>query len=151
MAASNSWKITPSLDTIQQFMEVDNPSKVVLHIYYRQPLGLDETSGLQNAGAIVTGFSMTDTTLLDVLSGKVVPQDQMPFALADTRAAVEEQYSELPDYAKTTDSELFPFGHGLTYEDETTTDYRGPWQGRRRPVRPHGGGGPAGVVVGGPR
>ncbi|MFI7581068.1 glycoside hydrolase family 3 protein [Kocuria kalidii] len=122
MAASESWEITPSLDTIQQVMdEVDDPSKVVLHVYFRQPFVLDEASGLRDAGAIVAGFGMTDTALLDVLSGKVAPQGRMPFALAGTREAIEEQYSDLPGYAETTDGELFPFGHGLTYEEGSGT------------------------------
>jgi beta-glucosidase len=119
MAASESWEITPSLETIQQVMdEVEDPSKVVLHVYFRQPFVLDEASGLRDAGAVVAGFGMTDTALLDVLSGKVAPQGRMPFALAGTRAAIEEQYSDLPGYAETTDGELFPYGFGLTYEDQ---------------------------------
>ncbi len=68
---------------------------------------------------------MTDTALLNVLSGKVAPQGKMPFALAGTRKAVEEQYGDLPGYAETTDGELFPFGHGLTYENHTDTDRPG--------------------------
>ncbi|WP_229741991.1 glycoside hydrolase family 3 C-terminal domain-containing protein [Kocuria dechangensis] len=116
MAASGSWEVTPSLDTIQQVMrEVDDPSKVILHVYFRQPFVLDEASGLRDAGAIVAGFGMSDTALLDVLSGRVGPQGRMPFALAGTRKAIEEQYSDLPGYAETTDGELFPFGFGLTY------------------------------------
>ncbi|MHC5557787.1 glycoside hydrolase family 3 protein [Kocuria sp. U4B] len=123
MATAESWQVTPSLDTIQQVMdEVGDPSKVILHVYFRQPFVLDEASGLREAGAIVAGFGMTDTALLDVLSGKVAPQGKMPFALAGTRKAIEEQYGDLPGYAETTDGELFPFGHGLTYENHTDTD-----------------------------
>jgi beta-glucosidase len=76
---------------------------------------LDEASGLLDAGAIVAGFGMSDRALLDVLSGRVAPQGRMPFALAGTRRAVEEQYSDLPGYRETTDGELFPFGHGSAY------------------------------------
>lgn len=116
MAESESWKITPSLDTIKQVMsEVEDPSKVVLHVYFRQPFVMDEASGLRDAGAIVAGFGMSDTALLDVLSGKVAPQGRMPFALAGTAEAIREQYSDLPGYKETTDGELFPFGFGLTY------------------------------------
>jgi beta-glucosidase len=116
MAESESWKITPSLDTIKQVMsEVEDPDKVVLHVYFRQPFVMDEASGLRDAGAIIAGFGMTDTALMDVLSGKVAPQGRMPFALAGTADAVREQYSDLPGYKETTDGELFPFGFGLTY------------------------------------
>ena len=116
MAESESWKITPSLDTIKQVMsEVEDPSKVVLHVYFRQPFVMDEVSGLRDAGAIVAGFGMSDTALLDVLSGKVSPQGRMPFALAGTAEAITEQYSDLPGYKETTDGELYPFGFGLGY------------------------------------
>ncbi|SNR57224.1 glycoside hydrolase family 3 protein [Blastococcus mobilis] len=116
MAQSQSWQVTPSLDTIKQVMaEIGDPSKVVLHVYFRQPFVLDEASGLRDAGAIVAGFGMSDRALLDVLSGKFAPQGRMPFALAGTRRAVEEQLSDLPGYRETTDGELFSFGHGLTY------------------------------------
>lgn len=46
----------------------------------------------------------------------------MPFALAGTRDAVKQQYSDLPGYAETEDGALFEFGHGLTYEQRTTLD-----------------------------
>ncbi|WP_411730662.1 glycoside hydrolase family 3 N-terminal domain-containing protein [Paeniglutamicibacter sp.] len=116
MAESESWKITPSLNTIKQVMsEVEDPSKVVLHVYFRQPFVMDEASGLRDAGAIVAGFGMNDTALLDILSGKVAPQGRMPFALAGTAEAIREQYSDLPGYEETTDGELYPFGFGLGY------------------------------------
>jgi beta-glucosidase len=117
MQDAQSWQVVPSLDTIKQVVqEVGDPKKVVLQVYFRQPFVLDEASGLRDAGAIVAGFGMSDTALLDVLSGKVAPQGRMPFALAGTRRAVLEQFSDLPGYEETTDGELFPFGFGLTYD-----------------------------------
>ncbi|HXD28123.1 MAG TPA: glycoside hydrolase family 3 C-terminal domain-containing protein, partial [Arthrobacter sp.] len=116
MAASESWEVSPSLETIQQVMdEVDDPDKVVLHVYFRQPFVMDEASGLRDAGAIVAGFGMGDTALFDILSGKVAPQGRMPFALAGTAEAIDEQFSDLPGYRETTDGALYPFGYGLTY------------------------------------
>nr|WP_225437525.1 glycoside hydrolase family 3 N-terminal domain-containing protein [Arthrobacter sedimenti] len=116
MAKSQSWKVTPSLETIQEVMsEVDDPSKVILHVYFRQPYVLDEASGLRDAGGIIAGFGMSDTALFDILSGKVSPQGRMPFALAGTSLAIREQYSDLPGYKETTDGELYPFGFGLSY------------------------------------
>ena len=51
MASSQSWQVTPSLDVIKQATaEVGDPSKVVLHVYFRQPFVLDEASGLRDAG-----------------------------------------------------------------------------------------------------
>ncbi|WP_324653986.1 glycoside hydrolase family 3 protein, partial [Georgenia sp. H159] len=118
MEAAESWEVVPSLDTIQQVMsEVDDPSKVILHVYFRQPYVLDEESGLRDAGAILAGFGMSDTALMDVLTGKYAPQGKMPFALAGTREAILEQHSDAPGYEETEDGALYPFGYGLTYDD----------------------------------
>lgn len=119
MSESESWQVVPSLGTIQQVMaEVGDPRKVVLQVYFRQPFVLDEASGLRDAGAIVADFGITDAAMLDVLSGRFAPQGRMPFALAGTREAVEQQYSDLPGYDETDDGALFPFGFGLTYEEQ---------------------------------
>ncbi|MGQ7787516.1 glycoside hydrolase family 3 protein [Nesterenkonia sp. PF2B19] len=118
MEEAESWEVVPSLETIQEVMdEVDDPSKVVLHVYFRQPYVLDEDSGLLDAGAIVAGFGMSDTALMDVLSGEHAPQGRLPFALPSTRQAVIDQNSDAPGYADTEDGALFEFGHGLTYEE----------------------------------
>ena len=116
MEEAQSWSVRPSLRTIQEVMrEVGDPTKVVLDVYFRQPFVLDEESGLREAGAIVATFGISDDALLDVLSGRFAPQGKLPFALAGTRAAVEEQASDLPGYQETADGELFGYGHGLTY------------------------------------
>ncbi|GMA33383.1 glycoside hydrolase family 3 protein [Litorihabitans aurantiacus] len=118
MQAAQSWEVVPSLDTIQQVMaEAEDPSKVILHVYFRQPYVLDEASGLRDAGAILAGFGMSDTALLDVLSGEAAPTGRMPFALAGTPEAILEQQSDTPGYDETTDGALYPFGYGLTYAD----------------------------------
>ena len=74
---------------------------------------LDEASGLKNAGAIVAGFGVSDTALLDVLSGKVKPQGRMPFALANNLQAVIDNQSDVAGYPEK--DTLYPFGYGLTY------------------------------------
>ena len=116
MSTSESWQVVPSLDTIKAVMsEVGDPKKAVLHVYFRQPFVMDSASGLLHAGAIVAGFGVSDTALLDVLSNKFKPQGRMPFALAKTRAAITQQNPDVPGYKETVDGELFPFGFGLTY------------------------------------
>jgi len=117
MSGSQSWQVTPPLDQIQQAMtEVGDARRVILHVYFRQPFVLDEASGLRDAGAIIAGFGIEEAALMDVLSGRFAPQGRMPFALAGTRTAVEEQFSDLPGYDETADGALFPFGHGLGYD-----------------------------------
>lgn len=117
MEAAASWAVQPSLTTIQEVMrEVGDPTKVILDVYFRQPFVLDEESGLREAGAIVATFGITDEALLDVLTGEFAPQGRMPFALAGTARAIEEQASDLPGYDTTTDGALYAYGHGLTYD-----------------------------------
>lgn len=120
MAASKSWRMSPSLADIQAIMKEIGPEKVVLSINFRQPYVLDEASGLRRAGAIVAGFGVSNTALLDVLTGReratglpLKPQGKLPFALANTLQAVIDNQPDAPGYpAKDT---LFPFGFGLSY------------------------------------
>ncbi|MDB5744420.1 MAG: xylan 1,4-beta-xylosidase [Polaromonas sp.] len=121
MAAAKSWKISPSLADIKQVMtEIGDPKKVVLSIYFRQPYVLDDASGLKNAGAIMAGFGVSNTALLDVLSGKVLatgapfkPQGKLPFALANNSKAIVDNQPDVPGYPEK--DTLYKFGFGLTY------------------------------------
>lgn len=116
MSKAASWQVTPSLDLVQQVMkEIGDPRKVVLNVYFRQPYVLDEASGLRDAGAILANFGADDEALLDVLSGASKPRGRMPFALAGTRAAIDQQRSDTPGYSETQDGDLFSYGHGLRY------------------------------------
>ena len=102
MAKATSRVMTPSLADIQAVMkEVGDPKKVVLNIYFRARYVLDDASGLKNAGAIVAGFGVSDTALLEVLSGKFKPQGKLPFALPKTQAAINEQFPDVPGYKET--------------------------------------------------
>ena len=120
MAAAQSWLVSPSLEQIQAVMNEVGPKKTVLAIYFRQPYVLDDASGLKNAGAIVAGFGIGNTALLDVLSGKVLatgaavkPQGKLPFALANNAKAIVDNQPDAPGYPA--QDTLFPFGFGLTY------------------------------------
>ena len=114
MAKAKSWQISPSLADIQAVMrEMGDPAKVVLAIYFRQPYVLDEGSGARNAGAIVATFGVSDSALMDVLTGRFKPQGKLPFALASTLAAVTANDPDAPGYPEK--DTLYPFGFGLGY------------------------------------
>ena len=121
MQAAESWEVSPGLDVIQQVMaEVGDPSKVVLDVYFRQPYVLDVASGLRDAGAIVADFGVSDTALMDVLTGAQDFAGRMPFALAGTPEAILEQYSDTPGYDETTDGALYRYGYGWSYAQGAT-------------------------------
>lgn len=116
MAAAKSRSIYPTLADIKAIMaEIGDPKKVVLSVYFRAPYVMDDASGLKDAGAITATFGVTDTAMLDVLSGKFKPQGKLPFALPKTLKAVQEQKTDRPGFDETTDGALYKFGYGLTY------------------------------------
>ncbi|MBK5278081.1 MAG: glycoside hydrolase family 3 C-terminal domain-containing protein [Bacteroidia bacterium] len=113
MATSKSWKVTPSLQDIQQIMKTVGPEKTILSIDFRQPYVLDENSGLLNAGAILATFGVSDAAILDIVSGKFNPTGKLPYALANKEKAVIDQHPDAPGYPA--EDTLFPFGYGLTF------------------------------------
>jgi beta-glucosidase len=115
MAAAQSWRISPSLADLKATMAEANAvgAKVVLSIYFRQPYVLDDASGLKNANAIVANYGVSDTALMDVLTGKHKPQGKLPWALANNAQAMKAQDSDAPGYPAA--DTLFPFGFGLSY------------------------------------
>jgi len=113
MATKRSWKVTPSLADIQAVMQEVGAANTVLAIYFRQPYVLDEASGLRQAGAIVGLFGASDAALMDVLTGKFPPTGTLPFALANSPAAIVRQAPDAPGYPP--EDTLFPFGFGLQY------------------------------------
>jgi beta-glucosidase len=115
MATSQSWRISPSLTDIKDTMSEASAigKKVVLSIYFRQPYVLDDASGLKNASALIANYGVSDTALMDVLTGKFKPQGKLPWALANKPQAVEAQDPDAPGYYAT--DTLYPFGHGLSY------------------------------------
>ena len=113
MAASKSWRISPSLADIQAVMQEIGPDKVVISINFRQAYVIDEASGLRQAGAIIASFGVGNAALLDVLAGQARPQGKLPFALANKLQAVIDNQPDAPGYAP--QDTLYPFGFGLTY------------------------------------
>ncbi len=113
MAASRSWKISPSLADIHAVMKEAGAARTVLCIYFRQPYVLDEESGMTRAGAILAGFGVSDAALMDVVTGRFAPKGKLPFALARTLKAVRDKPPDAATYPPA--DTLFPFGHGLTF------------------------------------
>lgn len=123
MARSQSWAVSPALGDIQAVMTEVGAARTVLCIYFRQPYVLDEESGLLRAGAILAGFGVSDSALMDIMAGKHHPQGRLPFALARTVEAVIRNDPDAPGYPAA--DTLFPFGHGLSYSPVPSAAQRG--------------------------
>jgi beta-glucosidase len=113
MAKSKSWRVTPSLQTIQQVMKSAGANRTIIAIDFRQPYVLDKTSGLLDAGGLFATFGVRDAALLDVIFGMFKPTGKLPYALANSEEAVIRQAPDAPGYPK--EDTLFPFGFGLSY------------------------------------
>jgi beta-glucosidase len=113
MAASQSWQVTPSLGDIQAVMKEVGASRTVLAIYFRNPYVLDDESGLKDAGAILATFGVSDTAILEVISGRFKPRGKLPFALARTLQAVVDNEPDVPGYPA--GDTLYPLKFGLSY------------------------------------
>lgn len=114
MATAASWHIEPSLSDINAVMSEVGSENTVLSINFRQPFVLDDQSKLKQAGAVIATFGVSDSNLMEVLSGNFAPQGKLPFALANSAQAIQNQDSDYPGYDQA--DTLYPFGHGLSYE-----------------------------------
>ncbi|MEL0607256.1 glycoside hydrolase family 3 protein [Vibrio echinoideorum] len=114
MATAASWHIEPSLSDINAVMNEVGADNTVLSINFRQPFVLDDQSNLKQAGAVMATFGVSDSNLMEVLSGNFAPQGKLPFALANSAQAIQNQDSDYPGYDQA--DTLYPFGHGLSYE-----------------------------------
>jgi beta-glucosidase len=84
----------------------------IVTVYMDRPAILTQINDMSKA--ILANFGVTDTALLDVLTGKAVPRGRLPFELPSSMAEVEAQ---LPDRPHDTAHPLYPYGYGLTYRE----------------------------------
>jgi beta-glucosidase len=68
------------------------------------------------AAAFLADFGATDAALLDIVFGRAAPTGRLPFELPSAMASVRAQ---LPDLPHDSLDPLFPYGHGLSYDDRS--------------------------------
>lgn len=114
MAKAKTWTISPTLADITTVMQRVGRQNTILSIHYRQPFVLDEVSHLSEAGAIFATFGVSDSALLDVITGKFNPVGKLPFALPNKPSSVVTQLSDMPGYHPL---DLWrPYGFGMSYQ-----------------------------------
>jgi beta-glucosidase len=82
----------------------------VVTVYLDRPAIL--TSFNDQIAAVVGNFGVSDSALLDVLTGKAAPEGRLPFELPSSMAEVEAQAEDAPH---DTAHPLYRFGFGLRY------------------------------------
>ena len=82
----------------------------IVTVYLDRPAIL--TPIKEQATALIANFGVSDTALLDVLTGRAQPEGRLPFALPASMSAV---VSQSPDAAHDIARPLYAFGWGLRY------------------------------------
>jgi beta-glucosidase len=82
----------------------------ILTVYLDRPAILTELR--DRASALVGNFGVSDSALLDVLTGAARPEGRLPFELPSSMAEVEAQRSDLPH---DTAHPLYTIGYGRSY------------------------------------
>jgi beta-glucosidase len=84
----------------------------IVDIYLERPAVIPEIA--DKCAGLVANFGASDAAVLDVIFGRFSPSGKLPFEMPSSVEAVRGQKEDLP-YDST--DPLFPFGHGLTYQD----------------------------------
>ncbi|MCL4137545.1 UNVERIFIED_CONTAM: hypothetical protein GTU68_064926 [Idotea baltica] len=65
--------------------------------------------------SLIGNFGVSDKVLLSVILGEAKPEGRLPIELPSSMAAVEAQYEDVP---YDSESPLYPYGYGLSYEED---------------------------------
>jgi beta-glucosidase len=82
----------------------------IVTVYLDRPAILGRLQ--DEAAALIGNFGVSDTALLDVITGKAKPEGHLPFELPSSMQAVEAQRSDVPH---DTAHPLYPIGFGRSY------------------------------------
>jgi beta-glucosidase len=88
----------------------------ILDIYLERPAVIPEVAAA--CEGLIGNFGADDTAVLDLIFGAFQPTGKLPFELPVSMQAVENQKEDLP---YDSEAPLFPFGFGLTYQENTET------------------------------
>jgi beta-glucosidase len=98
----------PELSRILGIMK-EKPT--IVCIYLDRPAVIPEIA--EHAAALFADFGVFDDAVLDLVFGKFQPGGRLPFEMASSMQAVKLQKEDVPFDSQ---DPLFPFGHGLQYQ-----------------------------------
>ena len=98
---------------VQRLTDLMARVPTVVDIYLDRPAVIPEIAIA--SAALLANFGADDAAVLDIVFGRAQPGGKLPFELPSSMEAVEQQHPDVPyDSA----DPLFPFGHGLTYDEK---------------------------------
>ena len=92
-------------------LETANAVPTVFVVNLERPAVITEIAAASSA--VVGTFGASPEAILDVVFGRFSPHGKLPFELPSSQAAADKQLSDVPFDSE---SPLFPFGHGLSYD-----------------------------------
>jgi beta-glucosidase len=86
----------------------------VIAVNFSNPWVVEEVDA-PRAPSFLATFGTTADALLDVVSGRFNPSGRMPISIPASKAAVDQNLSDVPGYLKAGNYALFKFGDGMGY------------------------------------
>jgi beta-glucosidase len=86
----------------------------IVDIYLDRPAVIPEIA--ERSAGLLADFGASDAAVLDVIFGRFTPSAKLPFEMPSSMDAVRKQKEDVP---YDSENPLFPYGHGLTYQDRS--------------------------------
>jgi beta-glucosidase len=86
----------------------------IVDIYLDRPAVIPEIA--ERSAGLLADFGASEAAVLDVIFGRFTPSAKLPFEMPSSMEAVRKQKEDVP---YDSENPLFPYGHGLTYQDRS--------------------------------
>ena len=102
---------------LSRILEICGQVPTIISIHLSRPAVIPEIAGA--AAGLLGDFGAHDDAVLDIVFGEFNPSARLPFEMPSSMDAVRKQFEDVPYDSK---NPLFPFGHGLSYNDKDDSD-----------------------------
>ena len=96
----------------ERLLKVAETVPTIIDIYLDHPAVIPQIT--QRCAGLLANYGASDEAVLDIIFGQFLPEGKLPFELPSSMIAVENQLEDIP---YDSENPLFPYGFGLTYED----------------------------------